>query len=152
MKAIEELLREQPIFADLDPEHRALIAGCTRNHHVDAQAFLFRENDSADMFYLLRHGHVALQVTAPGRAPLVLATLGPGDIVGASWLVPPYRWNADARAVEATRALAVDAACLRAKCAADPGFGFALMQRFVPLLVQRLHATRMQLLDVYGQR
>jgi len=71
--------------------------------------------------------------------------------VGVSWLVPPYRWTYDARAVERVRAISLDAECLRGKCDDDPALGYDMMTRFVPILVQRLQATRLQLLDVYGR-
>lgn len=152
MKSIDDLLREQRFFAELDAPHQALVAGCASNCHFGPGAYICRENDPADAFYVIRHGHVALEIASPGRAPLVIATLGSGDIVGASWLVPPYRWRFDARAVEDTRAARIDAACLRAKIEADHDFGYAMMTCFVPLLVDRLQATRLQLLDVYGAR
>jgi CRP/FNR family cyclic AMP-dependent transcriptional regulator len=82
----------------------------------------------------------------------VVSTLSAGEIVGASWLVPPYRWTFDARAVELTRAIGMDAQCLRGKCEADHDLGYALMKRFLPIFVKRLEATRLQLLDVYGKR
>jgi CRP/FNR family cyclic AMP-dependent transcriptional regulator len=74
-----------------------------------------------------------------------------GEILGVSWLVPPYCWAFDAKAIELTRAIAVNAACLRQKCDEDHDFGYDMMQRFVPVLMQRLQATRLQLLDVYGK-
>jgi hypothetical protein len=77
-------------------------------------------------------------------------TAGEGDVVGVSWLVPPYRWLHDARAVDLVRAIGVDARCLRKKCDDDHDVGYAMMQRFVPVLVDRLQATRLQMLDVYG--
>jgi hypothetical protein len=80
----------------------------------------------------------------------VLQTLSAHDIVGVSWLIPPYRWAYDARAIELTRAIALDGACLRQKCEADHDLGYELMKRFVPILVQRLQASRLQMLDVYG--
>ena len=86
----------------------------------------------------------------PGRGAVTFQTLSAGEVVGVSWLIPPYRWSYDARALEAVRAIALDAACLRRKCDADHDFGYAMMLRFVPVLVQRLQATRLQILDVYG--
>ena len=95
---------------------------------------------------------MALELVAPGREPTVFATLGEGEIVGASWLIPPYRWSFDARAVTLTRAIGIDAACLRGKCDADPRLGYEMMKRFLPVFVKRLHETRLQVLDVYGKR
>jgi CRP-like cAMP-binding protein len=99
---------------------------------------------------VLRHGEVALEVTAPGRGSVTFQTLGEGEIVGVSWLIPPYRWSYDAKAVSLVRTLALDAKCLRGKCEADHDLGYDMMKRFVPVLIQRLQATRLQILDVYG--
>lgn len=152
MEGLEHILREHPFFAGLAPEHSKLIAGCARNHRFDAGGYLFREGEPANEFFLIRHGKVALEIVAPGQAPIVFATLGEGEIVGASWLVPPYRWTFDARAVELVRAIGIDAACLRGKCEADHHLGYDMMKRFLPVFVKRLHATRLQILDVYGKR
>ena len=89
---------------------------------------------------------------APGQQPVVFATLGEGEIVGAAWLVPPYRWTFDARAVELVRAIGIDAACLRGKSEADHHLGYEMMKRFMPVVVKRLLETQLQLLDVYGKR
>ena len=112
--------------------------------------YLFREDDPADWFYLIRHGRVALAVMMPGRGSITFQTVGVGEIVGVSWLVPPYRWTYDAKAIELTRAIAMDAGCLRGKCEQDHDLGYEVMKRFVPILVERLQATRLQILDVYG--
>lgn len=150
MEGLERIIGAHPFFADLDPGFLDLVCGCARNVVFRADDHLFQEGDPADSFYLLRHGSVALEIKAPGRGAIAFATLGAGEIVGVSWLVPPYRWSYDARALELVRAIAMDAACLRAKCAADHELGYDLMTRFVPVVVERLHATRMQILDVYG--
>ena len=116
----------------------------------EAGQYLFHEGEPADQFYLVRHGRVALQLTAPGRGAVTFQTLGEGEIIGVSWLIPPYRWSNDAKALELTRAIAVDAACLRQKCEADHDLGYDMMKRFMPVLAERLQATRLQILDVYG--
>jgi CRP/FNR family transcriptional regulator, cyclic AMP receptor protein len=84
--------------------------------------------------------------------PLRFLTLDAGEIAGEAWLIPPYRWIYDARAQELTRAFAVDAACLRAKAEEDHDFGYDMMKRFMAMLVARLHAAQLQMLDVYGAR
>jgi CRP-like cAMP-binding protein len=151
MEGLEQILAEHPFFAGFAAEHSRLVAGCARNHRYDAGEYLFREGGPANEFFLIRHGQVALEIVAPGRPPVVFTTLGEGEIVGASWLVPPYRWMFDARAVVLTRAIGIDASCLRGKCEADHHLGYDMMKRFLPILVQRLHATRLQILDVYGK-
>jgi CRP-like cAMP-binding protein len=93
---------------------------------------------------------VALEIVAPQRGPIIVETLGEGDILGWSWLIPPYNWHFDARAVELTRAIALDGKCLRTKCEADHDLGYELLKRFTNIMEQRLEATRLQLLDIYG--
>jgi CRP/FNR family transcriptional regulator, cyclic AMP receptor protein len=151
MATVEQILQEHTFFVGAPAELVRLVAGCARNHMFQAGEYLFHEGEPANEFFLIRHGKVALEIAAPGRAPIVFETSGIGDVVGASWLIPPYRWVFDARAVELTRATGIDAACLRGKCEADHDLGYEMMKRFLPVLVKRLHATRLQVLDVYGQ-
>jgi CRP-like cAMP-binding protein len=92
-----------------------------------------------------------LEILPPGQPAMVFSTLGEGEIVGASWLVPPYRWMFDARATELTRVVGMDAACLRNKCEDNHHIGYEMMKRFLPVLLQRLQATRLQILDIYGK-
>ncbi len=150
MQTIEQLLAELPVFAGLPAEHLQLIAGCAGTMHARAGEELFRDGDAADAFYVVRHGAIALEAHAPTGPPLVIETMHAGDVVGWSWLVPPYRWNFDGRVVEDLRAIGFDAACLRGKAEADPALGYELLQRFAGLMLERLQATRLRLLDVYG--
>lgn len=150
MEGLERIIREHRFFAGLDPRFCELVCGCARNVRFEAGQYLFREGGPANEFYLLRQGRVALEVAAPGRGAVTFQTLGEGDIVGLSWLIPPYRWTYDARALELTRAISIDGACLRDKCEADHDLGYEMMKRVVPTIVQRLQATRLQILDVYG--
>lgn len=150
MEGLDRIVREHPFFAGLEDRFCALVSGCAKNARFEAGQYLFHEGEPADQFYLLRHGRVALEITAPGRGAVTFQTLREGEIVGVSWLIPPYRWTYDAKALELTRALAMDAACLREKCEVDHDLGYDMMKRFMPVLIQRLQATRLQILDVYG--
>lgn len=151
MKEINELLREHPFFAGLPDPDVDLIAGCATNVVFQAGEHVFREGGAADHFYVLRFGRVVTELHDPSRGALTIQTLGPGDVLGWSWLFEPYRWQHDARAVELTRAVAFDGACLRGKSEEDPRLGYELMKRFARVVVERLEHTRMQLLDVYGE-
>ena len=150
MESLDHIIKAHPFFAGLDPAFCNLICGCAKNVRFEAGEYLFHEGAAADQFYLVRHGRVAFQLTAPGRGVVAFQTLGEGEVAGVSWLIPPYRWSFDAKALELVRAIALDAACLRGKCEADHDLGYELMKRFMPVLIQRLQATRLQILDVYG--
>jgi CRP-like cAMP-binding protein len=131
-------------------EQLELIAGCARNRVFAAGEQLMREGEPADDFYVIRRGDVALETYVPQRGALTIETLHDGDLVGWSWLVPPYRTTFDARALVETHAVSFDGACLRGKCEADHDLGYELMTRFTAVIVERLQATRLRLLDVYG--
>lgn len=150
MRTIEQLLAEAPAFEGMSEEHLALIAGCAQNRSFDEGSYLMREGDPADTFYVIRRGRVALEVFAPQRGPLAIETVDEGDLLGWSWLVEPFRTDFDARALGTVRTLAFDGTCLRGKADQDPVLGYELMRRFIPVIVERLRATRVRLLDVYG--
>jgi CRP/FNR family transcriptional regulator, cyclic AMP receptor protein len=150
MRTIEQYLPDHPFFAGLDTRALALVAGCGTNVSFAAGEFLFREGKPADQFFVVRRGRVAIEVHGPAAGTKVVDTADTGDVVGWSWLVPPYRWLFDARAVEATGAVAFDGRCLRGKCEQDPRLGYELMKLVNQVMFGRLVATRVRLLDLYG--
>jgi CRP-like cAMP-binding protein len=151
MEGLERILSEHRLFAGLGQPFIDLAAGCAKNTVFRADEYLFHAEDAADWIYLVRHGRVALELATPGHGSVQFETVGEGDVVGLTWLLPPYRWGYDARAAELTRALALDARCLRDKCEVDHHLGYEVLKRFLPVLVQQLQATRLQMLDVYGR-
>ena len=150
MQTIEQLLAQAPALAQLSDEHRGVISGCARNKTFAAEEYLLREGEPADTFFVIRKGLVALETFVPQRGALAVQTLHDGDLLGWSWLVPPYRVAFDARALATTHTLCFDGACLRGKCEQDTGLGYDLLKLFAAVIVARLQNTRMQLLDVYG--
>lgn len=149
MRGLETLLEEHAFFADLDPAAIKFIATCGENVVFDSGDFIAHEGESADKFYIIREGKVAVQMHAPNRGAITLQTLDAGEVVGWSWLFPPYEWCFDIKALQPTRAIALDGRCLRKKCEEDHELGYQLMKRFSQFMVQRIKATRMQVLDVY---
>ena len=149
IEKLDALLREHPFFRDLDEPYIEFIAGCGRNVVFEPGAYLFREGDPADQVFIVRRGRVALEINAPGRGPVVLDTSEQGEVIGFSWLFPPYRWQFDGRAHEQVRAVALDGVCLRGKCEQDPKLGYELMKRFASILLRRLQSARLRLLDIY---
>jgi CRP-like cAMP-binding protein len=150
MKTLEPVLSEHPFLKGLEAHHLQLIVGCASNVVFQEGQFVFRANEEAKQFYVIRHGKVAVDIFSPERGPVTIQTLGEGEILGWSWLIPPYHWHFDARAIELTRAIVLDGACLRQKCEQDHDLGYELLKRFAHIMEQRLQAMSMQLLDVYG--
>jgi CRP-like cAMP-binding protein len=150
METLEPLLAAHPFLKGLAPKHLTLITGCASNVVFQPGQFIFREGEAANQFYIVREGKVAIETYSPVKGPIPIHTRQKGEVLGWSWLVPPYRWHFDARALELTRAIALDGKCLRGKCEDDHDFGFEIMKRFALVIAERLEATRLQLLDVYG--
>jgi CRP/FNR family cyclic AMP-dependent transcriptional regulator len=150
MRSIEEYLPDHPFFSGLEPDDLALLAGCATNVSIAAGEYLFREGEPANQFFVVRRGRVALQVHGPAAGTMTVDTADAGDVVGWSWLVPPYIWLFDARAVEPTGAVSFDGVCLREKCEQDPRLGYELMKLVSQVMLSRLTAARVRLLDLYG--
>ena len=110
----------------------------------------FTEGDTAHRFWLICSGHVALDLHAPGGRELIVETLGQGDLLGLSWLVPPYQWQFSAAAVHDTTTFEFNADAVRAACESDAGLGYELLQRVMAAASSRLQATRVRMLDLYG--
>ena len=151
---MSEDLRSQigahPLAAGLAEEAVDTLAGCATETVFETASLLISEGESADTLYLLQAGRVSVEVHGPGRGRVVLETLGPGDVVGWSSLSPPYRWQFDVRALEPVVTLAIDAVCVRARAEEDPAFGYELMRRVGSSVLRQLQATRVRLLDLYG--
>jgi len=149
MENLERFLTESRFFKGLKKEYLELLTGCASNVRFDAGEFILRTGEAANACYLIRQGKVAIEVLAPKRGSIIIQTLGEGEVLGWSWLVRPYQWQFDARAVEMTRAIALDGECLRRKSESDCCLGYDLLKRFSELMVERLRAARLQLVNVY---
>ncbi len=152
MQTLEPILAELPLFQGMKPNHLALIAGCAANVRFSAGEVIGRAGEPADQFWVIREGRIALEIHAPGRGTVTIHSIGDNEVLGWSWLLPPHQWHFDARALTVARALSFDGRCLRGKFEHDHELGYELMKRFAQVIVQRLEATGLQLLDVYGDR
>ncbi len=149
VRSIAEYLGEHPFFVGLDAASVQELAGCARNEHLRPGEYLFREGGTAEHFYVVMHGRIALEVFSP-TGPHVVDSVGDGEVLDWPWLVAPHRWLFDARAVESTSVVSLDSACLRGKCESDPRLGYQFLQRVAQVMFHRLDATRVRLLDLYG--
>ncbi len=150
MKGFEDFLRELSFFDDLRPEHLGFMASCCKNQVFEPGELIGQEGEDADYFYVIREGKAAVQIFAPNKGAITLETLSDGDIIGWSWLFPPYKWNFDIKAIKKTRTIAMDGKCLRQKCEDNHELGYLLMKKFSKIMIHRLKATRLQVLDIYA--
>lgn len=134
----------------LTPTERATVASAAHDVAFPAGAILMTEGRLAEGCWLIHTGRVALSTRVPGRGEVVLQSLGGGDVLGWSWLVPPQRWHLTATAIEPVSAVECDTTRLRALAERDPALGYHLALGFYELLLARLQSTRARLLDLYG--
>ncbi|GGV40845.1 hypothetical protein GCM10010182_76840 [Actinomadura cremea] len=145
----DDLARER-FFASVSGRHRAELAATARTLAVPDGHRFFEEGDTAEWFWLVRSGMVALDLQVPGRGAVVVETLPAGSIVGWSWLFPPHRWRFGAVAVEPVTAYRFEGRRVRELCADDPALGYDLTLLFGAVMLDRLEATRVRVLDLYA--
>ena len=143
-------LRDLDFMQGLDPDQLNRISEIATSVEWGSGETVFREGDRDPILYVVVKGHVAIEVTIPGRGRVILLTVGPGEVFGWSSLFHSRPKTAAARTTEATKALALDAPKLGELCDADPRLGYVLTQRILEVVSERLKATRMQLMDMYS--
>ena len=148
MQSIKQVLAANGMFRNLTARQLDAVAALGQETEFADGAALMSEGEPANTFFLIREGFVALQTETPAGA-ITIETLHNGDPVGWSWLFEPYIVHFDARSRGVTHAVRFDAATLRERCDEDPVLGYELMRSFAGVIVERLHATRIQLLDTY---
>src|SRR5436190_1592144 len=120
---------QHPFLADMDEDHRQLFLHGAREQQFAANEIIFRERDPANALYLIEAGEVAIETTANGRGTTLIQTLGPGEVLGWSWLFPPFAWHCQARATQPTRAICCSRGHLLVHAEEHPAFGYDLMRR-----------------------
>ena len=145
-----ETLETNPFFQQLDAEYRGYIANASKPLHCDAGQLLFSLGKSADCFFLLLDGEVHVEVPALAGPSLVIQRLRKGDVLGWSWLIKPYQWDFQARAVSDTQLLEFDAGAIRQHAEDNPAFGYQLLNSFMSLMSERLAAARQRMMDQWN--
>lgn len=143
-------LGEHPFLQGLSKEHVAALAELAEQAQFEAGSYIFREGEKASAFYLIRQGKTAVETFAAQRGNLTIQTIDAGDVLGWSWLLPPQNWRFSARAIELVRTVKLDGGKLMQLCENDHELGFQIFSRLLQVVAQRLEATRIQLLDIYG--
>jgi CRP/FNR family transcriptional regulator, cyclic AMP receptor protein len=146
--ALRSLIERHPFFKELTADHVDALAGCAMQTKFSREDFIFHQGDVANRFYLIEDGCVALEANQPGHGTIRIQTIGSGDALGWSWLFPPHIWRFSARAIEPTRAIFFYGTWLRAQFEQHPGLADELMRRMAQLVVERLQATQLQLVEI----
>jgi CRP/FNR family cyclic AMP-dependent transcriptional regulator len=148
--ALRTYIGQMSFFNGLSSAHLDQLTAFASEMRYSSQQRLFKSDTDADKFYIIRDGKVGIEIPAIAGEPLRVQTLGNGGVLGWSWLIPPYRWLFDARALVASDIIAIDGVKLRAQCDADPSLGYQLMKRFAVLMAERLQASRVAAIKQYA--
>jgi len=148
MPSLAEAIVAHPFAADMKPEHLKKLVGVAMFKQFERDQVVFREGEPANRFYLICRGKIALECRSGGPSVPVVQFIGEGEVLGWSWLFPPYYWHFDARAVEATSAIFFYGTRLRDQSEEDPAFGHELMKRVAAVVIKRLQVVRLQLLEL----
>ena len=150
-ETIEKQLSEHPIFKGLPYATISNIISCASEKSFAQSDSVFLEGEEANCFYIILSGVVDLSIHTNNRGPITIQSLHGGEVLGWSWLFPPFIWHFDATAREDTSTIKIDGKCIRRKSKKDPVLGHELMHRFSKVMLGRLNATRLQLVDMYGK-
>lgn len=149
-ESLGALLTQHEFFRDLDPQATAFLADNAGRRNFEPGTILFEHGEPANRFYLLRSGRVTVGVPAIEGPSLEVQTPGPGEVLGWSWLIPPYRWNFRGQVIEAAEVVEFDGKAILDRCETDPAFGYPLMKRFAALMSERLEAARRKMMDEWN--
>jgi CRP-like cAMP-binding protein len=140
-----------PFLVGMNHTQLTLLTDCAVAAHFKPGQVILREGEPANRCYLIESGNVALESGENFGEPLIAGTIGAGDLLGWSWMFPPYVWHFTARAVEPTEAIFFYGAILREYCERDPSLGYQLFKRMAPIMLRRLQAARKKLLAVHAR-
>ena len=143
-------LSAHPFLRGMSADQLGMLAKAARDVSFPARHRLFEDGGNATRFWLIQSGHVSLDLHVPGEGPVVIETICMGELLGWSWLFPPYKWAFGAVAATAVEAFEFDAPTVRRLCAADPELGYELNQRITRVLAKRLQATRIRMIARSG--
>lgn len=144
-------LQKSTLGAVLDDRHLATLAQIVIPVHEPSGSILFKEGAPANALWVVCSGAIALDIQVSGRAPVRVQTLGPRDLLGWSALVGDGSMTTTATAIEDTQLLQLPAMPLKELCLADHTLGYAVMGNVARSLANRLHGTRLQLVDLYTE-
>jgi CRP/FNR family transcriptional regulator, cyclic AMP receptor protein len=137
-----------PFLAGTNHTQLALLTDCATAAHFKPGQTILREGEVANRFYLIESGKVVLESGEGFGEPLIVESIGAGDLLGWSWMFPPYVWHFTARAIEPTEAIFFYGAILRQYCEQDPSLGYELFKRMAPVMLRRLQAARKKIVAV----
>ena len=149
-QSIAEYLSAHEFFSELSEDVLKFLCECARTCEIKKGQMLFRQDERADKFYVVRNGRISVQIPAIMGPALEIQALGKDQVLGWSWLISPYQWHFQAKTEEDSELLEFDGAAILARCEQEPKFGFELLKRFAALMSERLDAARQRMIDEWN--
>lgn len=146
-QTLEQAVAAHPFLIGISAHHIRLLVDSAMKTRFEAGQTIFEQGDTANRFYLIQTGKVVLESSGEQDEPVTIEVIGAGDLLGWSWLFPPYVWQFSARAAEATDAIFFYGTVLREYCDADPSLGLELFKRMGAIMITRLQSARSRLVQ-----
>jgi CRP-like cAMP-binding protein len=147
---LEDRLSTHAFFTGLPPTAIKTLASMAEAHEFKSGEYLWKQGEHAEALYLVSSGRIAIEIFIPNQGPLQIETVGTGEVIACSWVVAPYRWHFDARAVQDVSAVVLDGKSLRKQCDDEPMLGYEVLKRLTRFLEVRLQKTRLRILELHG--
>jgi CRP-like cAMP-binding protein len=148
--SLEDRLRTHQLFAGLESEIVRRLASMAQAYEFESGEYLWKQGEDTEALYLITSGRIDLEILIPHQGPLQIDTVGPGEVIGCSWVVAPYRWHFDARAVQNASVVVLEGDGLRRQCDDEPVLGYEVLKRLTRFLELRLQKTRLRILELHG--
>lgn len=140
-------------FERLAPTARARLLPLGRESGHSLGDVILREGEDTPFLGAVDSGRVALRLRIPELGERVtIATIEPGELLGWSAVVAPFRTTVDAVATEPTRLLVLEAGAFRELLATDCELSAELLPLVLESLSRRLTTSWQQLLDLFATR
>lgn len=149
-QSIVEYLSNHDFFSELSEENLKFLADSACTHEIKEGQILFQQGERADKFYVIRNGCISIQIPALMGPTLELQAQGKNQVLGWSWLIPPYKWSFQARAEQDSELLEFDGAAILERCELEPKLGYELLKKFAALMSERLDAARQKMMDEWN--
>jgi CRP/FNR family transcriptional regulator, cyclic AMP receptor protein len=149
---LEAQVAAHPFFIGMNAHYIRLLSDCAMATRFAKDQVIFRAGETANRFYLIDRGKVVLESEPDaGGVPVIIDTISAGDLLGWSWIFPPFIWHFTARAVQPTRSIFFYGTILREYCDKDPTLGYELFKRMSEVMIRRLQRARNELLETMGK-
>lgn len=149
-QSISEYMLSHEFFSELNEDSMLILCKYVRPLEIKKGQLLFRQGEHADNFYIIRNGHISVQIPALMGPTLEIQTLSKDQVLGWSWLISPYQWHFQAKAERDSSLLEFNGSKILARCELEPKFGYELLKRFAVLMSDRLDASRQKMMDEWN--